>query len=93
MESVMQFLVEYESLKERFSTLYLIVKQVRNNSRWRVEMYNADPEHGDTVVLHAESDEKEKAFKKALEKIKDIENNINEPKGYTINGQKVHRKA
>lgn len=93
MESLIKFVTEYENLKAQLPGVYMNVKQIRNGSRWRVEVFNADPESGDLVLLHAEDENRESVFEKALKKIKEIPDHINEPKGYTLNGQKVYRRA
>ena len=92
MEIISQFFAEYEKLKEQFPSVYMNIKQTRIGSRWRIEIFNTGTSEGDISLLHSESDHQESAFMKALEKIKELPHNLTEPKGYTLNGQKVYRK-
>lgn len=81
-ERITEFFEKYDTLKAKYPGLYLQMKEYsKEPSTWRIQIIGRGMSpRGDAELLYAEAESREAALMDALEKIKDIENNISKLK-------------
>lgn len=79
MDNFIKFMQEYDEHKKLHPNLYIHIKEFsREPKRWRVHVFGREmiQNTGDAELVFAEAESREEAFRLALEKLKEIENQI-----------------
>lgn len=85
-----KFIEEFKALKQKYPQIDLQIKCIGQNSLWRIHIIGKEMAIiGDAELVTVESYDEEEAYKKAIEKLKDIPKQIAESIEIKSSGRKV----
>lgn len=77
MKNIINFVEEYENLKQLFPDVYLHISESRRGNYWRIKVFAYDMAIiGDAELMTVEEEDKKKAFELATQKLKDLPSRI-----------------
>lgn len=77
MKNIINFVEEYENLKQLFPDVYVNINESRRGNFWRIGVYAYEMAIiGDAELLNVEHEDKDTAFAIATQKLKDLPSRI-----------------